>query len=313
LRKKPDPGAAEGLAVSLGSATSHHGVAEEVAMGTIGDQMRQDLALAGYASITQKRYWTDARQFVARFRKPATELGREELRQYVEELKASGISPSRMKQHFAALKFLYEKTLGRPVEVSFFSWPTQPRPLPRILSVEEIGRLFGALRSPKYRAIAMTMYGAGLRIREACLLEVTDIDAPRMVIHVRHGKGGRPRDVPLPPTLLVVLRSYWKQERPPLPYLFVGRDTDKPLRPEAVLEALLRARADVGIRRSITAHVLRHSFATHLLEAGTDLRVIQQLLGHRHISTTAGYAHVAHALLAKTESPLERLAKVPQE
>lgn len=278
-------------------------------MGTVGDQMRQDLALAGYSSFTQRRYWLDARTFVARFHKAPTELGRSELRPYVEELKATGVSPSRLKQHFAALKFLYEKTLGRPSEVSFLSWPSQPRNLPRVLAVEEVGALFSALRLPKYRAIAMTMYGSGLRVREACWLEVTDIDAPRMVIHVRHSKGGRPRDVPLPPTLLAVLRAYWRRERPPLPYIFVGHKTVKPLRPESVQAALLRARADAGIKRSITPHLLRHSYATHLLEAGTDLRVIQQLLGHRDISTTVGYTHVAHALLAKTESPLERLAK----
>lgn len=281
-------------------------------MGSIGDQMRQDLALAGYALVTQRLYWLDARRFVARFGKPATEMGRAELRQYVEELKARGLSASRLKQHFAALKFLFDKTLGRPTEVSFLSWPSQPRPLPRVMSTGEVGALLSAFQSPKYRAIAMTMYDAGLRVSEACALEVTDIDAARMVVHVRHGKGGRPRDVPLSPMLLEVLRAYWKLERPPLPYIFVGYGTRRPLRPSAVQRALLCARADAGIRRRVTAHVLRHSFATHLLEAGTDLRVLQQLLGHRDVSTTAGYAHVAHELLCTIKSPLERVMGRPE-
>ena len=276
-------------------------------MGKIGDQMRQDLALAGYARETQRMYWSDARALVKRFQKPATDIGREDLRAYVDELCASGVSPSRIKQHFAAMKFLFEKTLGRPSEVSFLAWPAQPRPLARVLAAEDIVALFAALRSPRFRAVAMVMYGAGLRIGEACALEVTDIDAARGVIHVRHGKGDAPRDGPLSPKLLSVLREYWRQERPPLPYLFVAHRTGRRLAPESVGKALKRARLDAGIKTKVTSHMLRHSFATHLLEGGTDIRVIQQLLGHKDLSTTAGYTRVAHALLAKTTSPLDRL------
>jgi site-specific recombinase XerD len=276
-------------------------------MGLIGDQMRQDLALAGYAPSTQRIYWSDARALVVRFRKAPTEIGRVELRQYVEELLASGVGPSRIKLHFAALKFLFEKTLGRAELVSFLSWPTQPRTLPRVLSPGEVASLFAALRTPKYRAVAMVMYGAGLRIAEACALEVKDLDAARSVIHVRHGKGNKPRDVLLSPRLLTALRAYWKVERPPQPFLFVGTGTGRALSTESMRKALKRARADAGLRGVVTAHALRHSFATHLLEAGTDIRVIQQLLGHRDLSTTAGYTRVAHALLVKTESPLDHL------
>jgi integrase/recombinase XerD len=276
-------------------------------MGTIGEQMRQDLARAGYAAGTQRRYWSDARTLVKRFRKAPTEIQREELRQYVEELYASGIGAARIKQHLAAMKFLYEKTLGRPSDVSFMAWPRQPRPLARVLAAEDVAALFAALRSPKYRAVAMVMYGAGLRIGEACALEVGDIDAARGVIHVRHGKGDKARDVLLSPKLLVVLRAYWRHERPPLPYLFVGQGTVQPLAHEAMRSALRRAWTDAGLKGDVTTHMLRHSFATHLLEAGTDIRVIQQLLGHSDLSTTAGYTKVAHALLARTTSPLERL------
>jgi site-specific recombinase XerD len=278
-------------------------------MGTIGGQMRQDLADAGYSPVTQRRYWLDARAFVKRFMRPPTELGRVEVRQYVAELRATGVSPSRLKQHFAALKFLYDKTLGRPAEVSFLCWPKQAPSLPRVLAPAEISALIAALRLPKYRAAAMVMYGAGLRIGEACSLEVTDIDAERGVIHVRHGKGDVPRDVPLSPKLLVVLRAYWREERPTRPFLFVGQGTGRPLSPDSLRAALQQACIDAGLNRSLTSHMLRHSFATHLLEAGTDIRVIQQLLGHKNMSTTAGYTRVAHALLAKTESPLDRLPK----
>lgn len=158
-------------------------------MGRVGDQMRQDLAQRGYAIETQRSYWKDARRLAKRYMKPPTEIGRDELREYVSELSASGVSASRLKRHFAALKFLYEKTLGRPTDVSFISWPKQPRPLPRVLSQESVMALLGALQTPKYRAIVMVMYGAGLRIKEACALEVSDIDAARAVIHVRHGRG----------------------------------------------------------------------------------------------------------------------------
>jgi len=276
-------------------------------MATIGDQMRLDLARAVYSAGTQRVYWADARALVKRFMKPPTEIGREELRMYVEELYASGISASRIKQHLASMTFLFAKTLGRPAEVSFISWPKQPRTLARVLAPEQISALLSALRSPKYRAIAMVMYGGGLRIGEACALEVNDIDAARSVIHVRHGKGDAPRDVLLSPTLLAALREYWRRERPPLPYLFVGKGTARPLAQGSVRKAMKLARAEAGISGEFTSHMLRHSFATHLLEAGTDIRVIQQLLGHKDLSTTAGYTRVAHAMLAKTTSPLDRL------
>lgn len=274
-------------------------------MTTIGEQMRQDLARAGYSPETQRMYCSDARALVTRFGKPPTQIGRDELRLYADELHSSGVSASRIKHHFAAMKFLFERTLGRPSELSFLAWPTQPRPLARVLAAEDIAALFASLRSP-YRAVGMVMYGAGLRVSETCALEVTDIDATRGIIHVRRGKGAEPRDIPLSPKLLAALREYWRGERPPLPYLFVGR-TGRPLTPEAVRKAFKRGRADAGLRGPVTSHMLRHSFATHLLEAGTDIRVIQQLLGHRDLSTTAGYTRVAHALLAKTTSPLDRL------
>jgi integrase/recombinase XerD len=146
-------------------------------------------------------------------------------------------------------------------------------------------------------------------VSEACALEVRDIDAARSVIHVRHGKGNAPRDVTLSPKLLATLREYWDRERPPQPYLFVGKGTARPLAQQSVRKALKMARAEAGLKGTFSPHMLRHSFATHLLEAGTDIQVIQQLLGHKNLSTTAGYTRVAHAPLAKTTSPLDRLTE----
>jgi site-specific recombinase XerD len=276
-------------------------------MRTIGEQLRQDLANAGYALSTQDKYFAAAERFVGRFGQTPSRLGRAEVRTYTEELRASGASPSALKQVFAALKFLFEKTLGRPGEVSFLAWPRQPRMLPSVLSVAEVGALLAAIRQPHHRMIAMVMYGCGLRISEACQVQVGDIDAARGVLHVRQGKGGKARDVVLGERLLRELRAYWLVARPPLPHLFVGLQTGRPLEPRLVRKALQRASVAAGIRRNFRTHMLRHSFATHLFEEGTDLRTLQALLGHASLRTTAGYTQVAHAKLIQTRSPLDRL------
>ena len=254
-------------------------------MATIGDQMRLDLARAGYSAGTQRVYWADARALVKRFMKPPTEIGREELRMYVEELYASGISASRIKQHLASMTFLFAKTLGRPAEVSFISWPKQPRTLARVLAPEQISALLSALRSPKYRAIAMVMYGGGLRIGEACALEVNDIDAARSVIHVRHGKGDAPRDVLLSPTLLAALREYWRRERPPLPYLFVGKGTARPL-------------AQGSVRKGHEARARRggHQRRVYLAHATPQLR---------DPSARGGYRYPRHPTASRSQGPVD--------
>lgn len=156
-----------------------------------------------------------------------------------------------------------------------------------------------------FRAIAMVMYGAGLRITEACTLEVTDIDAARQVIHVRHGKGNRERYTILGERLLLALRTYWTAMRPPRPYLFPGDDPRVPIDPARVRKVVKAAVVACGFQKRVTPHVLRHSFATHLLEAGTDIRVIQALLGHASIRSTMRYTQVSRAHLAKTTSPLD--------
>jgi site-specific recombinase XerD len=275
-------------------------------MGITRERMKQDLAMAGYAPGTQQLYLGAALRFVKRFMLPPERLGQEHLRTHVAELGATGVGASTLKVQIAGLRFLYEKTLGRPNEVAWMSWPRAPRGLPRLLDMVEIVALLGALLSPMYRIVAVVMYATGLRISEAIMLQVGDIDAARGVIRVR-GKGGKTREVKLGPKLLDALRTYWRGARPPLPYLFVSPTTGKPVRAEAVRTALRRARVDAGLKKHVTPHMLRHSFATHLLEAGTDVRVIQHLLGHASVATTQRYTHVSRTLVAAVQSPLDRL------
>jgi integrase/recombinase XerD len=270
-------------------------------------QMEQDLAFAKYAETTQADYLKTANALLAYFDRPAKEITRDDLRTYVEQLHAQGRSVSWLKMKLAALVFLFAKTLGRPTDVSFIKFPKQHSPLPTVLSQQEVDALLQALRRPLYQAIAMVLYGTGLRIDEALSLEVGDIDGQRGVLRVRHGKGDRARDVKLSSGLYQWLRSYWDRERPPLPYLFSSLRTKRPPTQDAVRTALAAAAEEAGIKKPVRPHVLRHSFATHLLDAGTDVRVIQSLLGHKSLHTTMRYTRVSTALVQKTPSPLDLL------
>jgi integrase/recombinase XerD len=276
-------------------------------MDKILEQMEQDLALARYAKDTQKRYLNAARELAERSGGPIERVTREEVRAYVEALANRGLSASWQRYRLGALKFLYCKTVGRPEMVSFISWPRDCPPLPTVLSMEEVGALLRAIRDPRYQAIVMVMYGAGLRITEALMLEVGDIDGARGVIRVRHGKGDKAREAKLSPSLYEWLRKYWADERPPRPYLFASEKTGKPPWPASVRQALRGAARDAWIKKRVTPHVLRHSFATHLLEHGTDVRVVGALLGHASIKSTARYARVTEKLVRETPSPLDLL------
>jgi site-specific recombinase XerD len=272
-------------------------------------QMRQDLASGSYAKTTQESYLKTVEQLAGHFGRPIAELGREDLRGYVELLRGRGRSASWLKMQYAALVFLYRKTLGRPDVVSFVIWPRQRSPLPPVLSTDEVTALFGAISVRMYLAIALVLYGAGLRIAEVLALEVTDIDGARGVIRVRHGKGDRAREAKLSSNLYQWLRRYWADERPPRPYIFASRHTGRPPRAETVRRALEMAAEEAGIHKRVTPHVLRHSFATHLLDIGTDLRVIQVMLGHRSVRTTARYTRVSTKLMRETPSPLDLLPR----
>jgi integrase/recombinase XerD len=271
------------------------------------NQLGQDLALAKYAKSTRSKYLRTAEHLANRFGRPLADLTREELRTYVEEITARGKSASWMTGQMCALSFLYRKTLGQPERVSFLTFPGRRRPLPTVLSLEEVGALLSAIRVPRYQAIAMVLYGAGLRITEALALEVTDIDGARGVIRVRHGKGDKAREAKLSPTLYTWLRQYWARERPPHPYLFTSGKTGKRACAQSVRVALADAAKQAWIQKRVTPHVLRHSFATHLLEQGTDVRVVGALLGHASLQSTAHYARVTEKLVRQTPSPLDLL------
>jgi site-specific recombinase XerD len=233
------------------------------------------------------------------------EMGKEEVRDFLIHLRDERKAhPLTINCYVAALKFLYANTLDRPEVVPTWFSPRKPRKLPQILSGKEVEALFDAITSLKYRAALMTTYAAGLRISETCRLQVADVDSERMLLHVREGKGGAERYAMLSSRLLVVLREYWKRARPPRPYLFPGQRPDRPLHPGSVRKVLRKAVEDAGIKRRVTPHQLRHSFATHLLDAGTDIRTIQVLLGHRSITTTQIYAQVSPQ---RTKSPLDLL------
>ena len=220
------------------------------------------------------------------------------------------LSYAAYRQIYAALKFLYTVTLQQPWNVERIPFPkNRLRPLPVLLDAAELQALFGAFVRPDYRALFMTCYAAGLRINEACHLQVADLDSKRMLIHVRHAKGGCERYTLLSPRLLRVLRDYWRLARPAV-WLFPGDTPAEPLSAEAARQALTRACQDAGLSKRCTPHTLRHCFATHLLEAGVDLVVLQKLLGHRSIRTTSRYTHVSTEHLRTVVSPFDLLPDV---
>jgi integrase/recombinase XerD len=273
------------------------------------EQLTRDLALANYAKSTRERYIGTAKQLAASCGKPLAALTRDDLRAYVEARTHSGASAAVLHQDLCGVLFLFRRTLGRPELVSFIKLPRRRSPLPAVLSVEEVDALLRAIRKPVYQAIAMVMYGAGLRIEEALALEVRDIDGARGVIQVRHGKGDKAREAKLSPALYEWLRQYWARERPPMPYLFASRKTGKPPGKPAVRKALVRAGKDAWIKKPVRPHILRHSFSTHLLDEGIDIRVVQALLGHQSIRTTARYTRVTQKRIRETPSPLDLLPR----
>lgn len=275
-------------------------------MGQYRDRMAEDLALRGYKPSTRENYLRCTKHFVAHFMRTPDKLGEEQIRQFLLHLKnerSTGLAS--LKMHVAAIKFFYNHTLRRPEEVVHVPYPKVPGALPDILSGTETIDLLNAVQPLKHRAVLMTAYGAGMRITEACSLTVDDIDSRRGLIHIRDGKRGRDRYVMLSDRLLVVLRTYWKQVRPPKPWLFPGNKPDRSISAASVRDALKKAAKATGLRKRVTPHVLRHSFATHLLESGTDIRTIQVLLGHGSIRSTARYTQVSSTHIRKTRSPLD--------
>lgn len=283
-------------------------------MGKLRDQMIEDLQLRDYARRTCKAYVDCARAFVAYHRKPPEQMGELEIRQFLMHLvETKKAGPATRKMHVAGIKFLYEVTLRRPEVVAAIPWPKAPHGVPEILSGSEVTSLLDAVDSIKHRAVVMTAYGAGLRVSEVCALQVDDIDSKRMTILVRQGKGNQARYVILPERVLFLLRRYWVIERPKRPWLFAGKQPGCPLSAASVRYHLAAAAKKTGLTKRVTPHVLRHTFATHLLELGTDVRVIQMLLGHRSIRSTVRYTQMTSRILAKTTSPADVLGTPKQK
>lgn len=282
-------------------------------MGHLRDRMEQDLILKKLSPATRTNYLLYCRKFAAHYRRSPEELGETEIRDFLmHAIQIEQVSYGTYRQILAALKFLYTVTLGRPWEVERIPFPRrEPQAFPEVLQKSQLLQLFAALRSPKYRALFLTCYAAGLRISEACALRVEDIDSKRMLIRVRYAKGSKQRYTVLSRQLLNSLRAYWRVQRPP-EWLFPGQGQAPHISPDTARQVFRAARERAGLGRWCTPHTLRHSFATHLLESGTELVVIQALLGHSNIRTTTTYTHVRTDHLAKVTSPLDALGVTPE-
>jgi integrase/recombinase XerD len=282
-------------------------------MGRIDDRMAEDLCLRNFSPATRRNYLLYARVFSEFFGRSPEVLGEPEIREFLlYQVEVKGLAYDSYRQIYAALKFLYTVTLNRPWDIAHLPHPRRrTRRLPVVLSPAELTSLFAAMRRPKYRALFMTCYAAGLRIDEACHLQIPDIVSKQMLLRVRHAKGGQERYSLLSPRLLQELRDYWVKEKPRV-WLFPGITPAEPLSTDAARQALRQASLDAGLTVPCTPHVLRHCFATHLLDSGVDLIVLQALLGHRALKTTVRYTHVSTQRLSRVISPLELLPVIPQ-
>ena len=277
-------------------------------------RMVEDMRIRGMGEKAQKSHIRAIKDF-ARFlnRSPDTATP-EELRAYQLYMTDAGVTPSTFNTRIVALRFFFGMTCGREEMKRFMQFRPEPRRLPAVFSVEEVSDILMAAPGPglKYRAALSIAYGAGLRAAEVCNLKVGDIDSDRMLIHVEQGKGKKDRKVMLSPSLLKLLRTYWREARPQ-GWLFPGKPRINPISPRQLSRAFHEAKTLAGVKKAATLHTLRHSFATHLLEANTDVRVIQVLLGHAKLSTTAQYTHVATKTIRSTVSPFEALSKLQDE
>lgn len=276
-------------------------------MGELYQKMARDLKLKNLADTTQEQYLRCCLGFARYHMKSPTLLGEAAIKEYLAHVQLKGAGPETLKMNVAGLKFLYGVTLDRPKVAARLPWPRVPHKKPDILSGTEVEKVLSAVTSLVPAIALLTAYGAGLRVSEACRLRVEDIDSKRGLIHVRLGKGGKDRYVMLSERLLVALRAYWVKVRPLGGWLFPGRDKGKHLSPDAVRKALNEAVRSTKIKKRISTHSMRHAFATHLLETGTDTRVIQVLLGHASIRTTARYTQVSARHVASVKSPLDLL------
>ncbi|MCD6079475.1 MAG: integrase [Ramlibacter sp.] len=276
-------------------------------MSPLRRRMIEDMTVRNLSPATQRSYIHAVAKFSRYFGRPPDRLGLEDVRTFQVHLVANGISWPALNQTVCALRFFYGVTLGHAEMPERIAYARTPRKLPVVLNADEVIRFLEAVPSLRTRTALTTAYAAGLRASEAVALKVGNIDSERGIIRIDHGKGGKDRYVMLSEQLLRILRVYWRLARPKQ-WLFPGRDGSGPMHVQVLHSACRSACAAAGIDKRVTVHTLRHSFATHLLENGTDIRIIQVLLGHENLSSTARYAKVSTGLICRTESPLDRLS-----
>src|SRR5215468_10371820 len=284
--------------------------AKGLSMTPLRRRMTEDMQVRNFSPHTQNSYVQQVSLFARHFSKSPEELGPDEIRSYQVYLtNERKLAPSSILIAIAALRFLYKVTLHKDWSLEeIIPAPKRPQKLPIVLSPEEVLQFLSCVQSIKHRTILTICYAAGLRISEAIRLKVTDIDSKRMVIRVAQGKGQKDRYVMLSPKLLQILRSWWPVNKPKQ-WLFPGDRVDGHITREAVHDACQKAHRICRIPKPITPHSLRHAFAVHLLEQGTDVRTIQLLLGHRSLATTAKYLRIATSRVCSTSSPLDLLPR----
>ena len=269
-------------------------------------RMIEDMTVRNLSPATQRSYLSAVSKLSRYFGRSPHHLDLEDVRAFQVHLVATGISWPTLNQIVCALRFFYGVTLGLDAIPERIAYAREPQKLPVVLSADEVVRFLEAIPSLKSRTALTTVYATGLRVSEVVLLKISDIDSHRKIIRVEQGKGGKDRYVMLSPQLLRILRSYWQLTRPKR-WLFPGRDQEYPLVSNVLHAACRSACTAAGLSKQVTVHTLRHSFATHLLESGADVRVIQVLRGHASLASTARYTRVATKTISKTPSPLDRL------
>jgi site-specific recombinase XerD len=276
-------------------------------MGKLRGQMKMDLKLKGYSPKTQAAYLGYMKNFVRYFGRSPAKMGEKEIREYLYHLVTEkDLGDSSINSAYSALKFFYKTTLCRDWNVAKIPRRKTEKRLPVVLDGSEIKQLFAVTTNLKHRALLMTTYSAGLRVSETAHLKVSDVDSKRMQLRVAQGKGKKDRYALLSPVTLNLLRDYWRQYRP-FSWLFPGRLPERPISTRSIQKVFEKAKRKAGIKKPATVHTLRHSFATHLLEAGTDIYHIQKLLGHTSPRTTAIYIHLRRQDLLNIVSPLDSL------
>ena len=271
--------------------------------------MIDDMTLRRFGEKTQSDYIRHVKNFTIFLGRAPDTAEPEDLRRYQVHQSRSGVQPPTMNSTVATLRFFFTTTCNRPEMARHLTLVRQAQKLPVVLTQEEAARLLEAAPGAKYKAALGVAYGAGLRVSEVANLKISDIDRDRMVLRVEQGKGRKDRNAMLSPRLLGLLEEWWQIGRPTT-WLFPGRDPIQPVSPRHIYRVVADTAAAIGIEKRVGPHTLRHSFATHLLEQGVDIRVIQVLLGHTKLDTTARYAHVASKVLREVTSPLDQLARL---